>query len=57
MAVSAHVETLQQKHTTLESLIAQELRRPNPDQTRLAELKKQKLHIKDTLSGFSAKAD
>ncbi len=53
MAVTAHLETLQSKHTNLERKIQAELRNPLPDNLRVSRLKKQKLHIKDTLSQFS----
>ena len=53
MAVSARLETLQNKHSNLETEIQRELRHPAPDDARLADLKKQKLHIKDTLSQLS----
>ena len=54
MAVSAHLDTLHSKHSTLETKIQQELRSPAPDTLRVAELKKQKLQIKDTINQFSA---
>lgn len=53
MAVTAHLETLQSKHTNLEQKIQAELRSPLPDNIRVSQLKKQKLQIKDTISHFS----
>ena len=53
MAVSAHLETLQSKHTNLDEKIQSELRNPLPDNIRVSKLKRQKLLIKDTLSQFS----
>lgn len=53
MAVSAHLETLHTKHTTLEQKIQAELRSPLPDNIRVSQLKKQKLQIKDTINQFS----
>lgn len=50
MAVSARVEQLSNKHTTLDMQIQQEMRSPIPDTLRIAQLKKQKLQIKDTLT-------
>jgi len=50
MAVSARVEQLSNKHTTLDMQIQQEMRSPIPDTLRIAHLKKQKLQIKDTLT-------
>jgi len=52
MAVTAHLETLQSKHTKLEKEIQAELRSPHPDDLLVSRLKKEKLHIKDTLSQF-----
>lgn len=46
----SHVNALQTKHNGLERKIAEELMRPIPDGTRLMELKKQKLRIKEELS-------
>ena len=53
MAVSAHLDTLHTKHSTLEDKIQAELRHPVPDNIRVQRLKKQKLQIKDTITQFS----
>lgn len=53
MAVTAHLETLQSKHSNLEEKIQAELRSPLPDNLRVSRLKRQKLHIKDTLSQYA----
>ena len=53
MAISAHLETLQTKHTSLDQKIQEELRSPLPDHIRVQRLKKQKLQIKDTISQFA----
>lgn len=45
----AHDTALAAKHAGLEAQIAEELRRPAPDQALLARLKKQKLQIKEEL--------
>ena len=50
MAVSAHLESLSTKHSKLESLIKEEMRSPSPDTLRIANLKKQKLALKDEIS-------
>ncbi|WP_409433134.1 YdcH family protein [Litorimonas sp. RW-G-Af-16] len=50
MALSARLETLHNRHSNLDSQIEQELRHPAPDNLRLAELKKQKLHLKETIA-------
>lgn len=56
MAVSARLEQLSSKHTTLDMKIRQEMRSPIPDTMRISRLKKQKLHIKDTIKNFGASA-
>ncbi len=50
MAIAAHVEELSAKHQRLEQDIALELQRPNTNQTRLSELKRRKLKLKDEIS-------
>ena len=52
MSVSAHLETLQSKHAHLEQEIQTEMRSPHPDDLLVSRLKKEKLHIKDTLSQY-----
>lgn len=53
MAVSAHLDTLHTKHSTLDNQIQAELRHPIPDNIRVQRLKKQKLQIKDTINQYS----
>ena len=57
MALSARLESLQQRHGALEDKIAREMRSPLPDQVRVAQLKKQKLQIKDTIVQTGAMMD
>ena len=47
---NAHSSALIAKHAGLDARIADEARRPSPDQTIVARLKKQKLRIKEALS-------
>lgn len=56
MALSAHLEKLQSRHSEIDNQIAQELRSPAPDNVRISQLKRQKLQIKDTISTASAGA-
>ena len=49
MSSDERVDALKAKHAALEAALDQENRRPNPDSTALAELKRQKLRIKDEL--------
>jgi len=46
--------SLEAKHSSLETLIDEEIQRPAPDHIRLQELKKQKLLIKEELSRLAA---
>jgi len=49
MALSAHLEQLQSRHSDIENQITRELRSPAPDNVKISQLKRQKLQIKDTL--------
>jgi hypothetical protein len=50
MSFDPHVEQLTQKHAALENTIHEEINRPHPDMLRLAQLKKEKLRIKDEIA-------
>ena len=56
MAVSARLEQLSSKHTTLDAQIRQEMRSPMPDTMRISRLKREKLQIKDTIKNFDETA-
>lgn len=56
MAVSARLEQLSSKHTTLDQQIRQEMRSPMPDTMRISRLKREKLQIKDTIKNFGETA-
>ena len=56
MAVSARLEQLSSKHTTLDMQIRQEMRSPMPDTMRISRLKREKLQIKDTIKDLSEAA-
>lgn len=47
---SARIASLEVRHGQLEAKIAQETKRPLPDEVLIADLKRQKLQIKDQLS-------
>ena len=47
---TAHLTALEAKHATLDQRIADESHRPMPDATRLADLKKQKLKLKEEIT-------
>lgn len=47
---TAHLTALEAKHATLDRRIADEEHRPMPDAIRIADLKKQKLKVKEEMS-------
>ena len=47
---SAHLSALEAKHATLDRRIATESQRPLPDTKTLADLKKQKLKLKEEIA-------
>jgi hypothetical protein len=49
MASSSHLAALAAKHKELEYLLAQEHLRPLPDEVMVAQLKKQKLRLKESM--------
>ena len=48
------IETLKEKHASLEQAIDQEISRPHPDDGTVHSLKKRKLQVKDRLLQLSA---
>ena len=50
--VEAHLTALSEKHAMLESQIDQEAHRPHPDDILLAQLKKEKLRLKEAMCGL-----
>ncbi len=54
MTDQEQVEKLKTKHHDLEEKIDKENARPNPDDITIAELKKEKLKIKDELASMDA---
>lgn len=49
------IEALQQRHASLEQLLADEATRPLPNSGTLQELKRQKLAVKEELSALGAR--
>lgn len=49
MAVEAHLTELSVKHQKLDDALSQEMKRPSSDWQKVAELKKQKLRIKEEI--------
>ena len=50
MSVQSHVEALTAKHAALEQELHTEQRRPAPDNSRVVDIKRRKLEIKDEIS-------
>ena len=48
----AHLSALEQKHAGLDARIAEENHRPHPDDSLISRLKKEKLKLKETISGL-----
>jgi hypothetical protein len=49
MALEAHLSELSEKHRALDRKIEEELARPTTDDLMIAELKRQKLRLKDEI--------
>lgn len=59
MSLEARLDSLKERHASLEMRIAQEDRRPRPDDTELGRLKLEKLKLKEEmerLRGVTARA-
>ncbi len=52
MSTAAHYDALETKHAALETRIEDEEHRPHPDSVILADLKKQKLRIKEEMAAI-----
>jgi len=53
MSQQTHVQALNDKHATMERLIAEETNRPSPDQLKLTKLKREKLKLKEEIARLS----
>eukprot|EP01002_Notosolenus_urceolatus_P005172 NODE_23747_length_235_cov_1.553763_g22577_i0.p2 GENE.NODE_23747_length_235_cov_1.553763_g22577_i0~~NODE_23747_length_235_cov_1.553763_g22577_i0.p2 ORF type:complete len:55 (+),score=3.84 NODE_23747_length_235_cov_1.553763_g22577_i0:51-215(+) len=54
MAQAQRIESLKQRHETLERNLDQERTRPMPDSVAVAEIKRKKLAIKDEMENLRA---
>lgn len=50
MALNAHLAELSDKHRALDRRIEEEMARPSADALKIAELKRQKLRLKDEIA-------
>ncbi|HEY0327435.1 MAG TPA: YdcH family protein [Allosphingosinicella sp.] len=48
---NAHMDALMTKHASLDARIGEENLRPHPDDTLIARLKKEKLRLRDAMTG------
>ena len=49
MTIEAHIETLEKKHGVLDAQLHTEMLHPSTHDTEIAELKRQKLRVKDQI--------
>lgn len=54
MSIEARIDTLKARHAQLEDALHDEEVRPSPDETRLLELKRRKLALKDEMSRLAS---
>ena len=54
MSVNAHVDQLKKKHETLSDAVEEAQRAPGSDGLTIAELKKQKLRLKEEITRLSS---
>jgi len=54
MALSAHLQELNNKHEQLDVKLQEELKHPAPDTIRVADLKKRKYQIKQKITQYAA---
>jgi len=50
MPLSARIESLKKRHTDIEDTLSSEEKRPAQDEAKIAQLKKEKLTLKDEIS-------
>lgn len=54
MSLSSHLQELRKKHQTLSDDVEMMQRNPATDDLQIAQMKKQKLHLKEEISRLSA---
>lgn len=55
MALTAHLEELNNKHAKIDETIHKEMKHPAPDTIRITALKKRKLHLKEKIALYNAR--
>lgn len=56
MSTASHIQTLRRKHEELSSMVEHEQRSPGSSDLKIAELKKQKLRLKEEISRLASDA-
>ncbi|RDD61773.1 YdcH family protein [Ferruginivarius sediminum] len=57
MSLQDRISALRERHASLETQIFDESNRPHPDDWRIAELKRQKLRIKDEIERMTHRVE
>jgi len=52
MGVRAHVRQLNIRHSDIDKALLNEMKRTRPDEFRISQLKKEKLHLKDKIASY-----
>jgi hypothetical protein len=52
--IEPNVDELKQKHADLEFKLGEEVQRPNPDQSIITQIKREKLKVKDALASMES---
>ncbi len=50
MALPQRIEALHKRHHWLDEILSQEMSHPHPDETRMMQIKKSKLRVKDEIA-------
>ncbi|MEO0399870.1 MAG: DUF465 domain-containing protein [Pseudomonadota bacterium] len=57
MAIEAHLQSLSRRHQELEMALTNELKHAGPDDTKMHELKRLKLRVKDQMAELRRRSD
>ncbi len=55
MSLESHIDALQKEHDRLDALIAAELRHSGSNDLELAQMKREKLHLKDEIARLTSR--
>lgn len=53
MSIASHIQELRRKHDHLSTLVEQELKSPASDELKIADMKRQKLRLKEEITRLS----